>query len=194
MNKNTRLAKQIERLEESINDMLTTFSIIRNILLKKESIPAAIESDQVSHYNDDENEPLCPVSLSNSTFFKEIFQNSTTVFYKRLLGTHRGSIVTVNKKDNTFTDHRYFVSTRLDKQLCLVSKDQDGIDYLNNVVRPSISFRVNSWNKTLKFNKIGNQLVRYYRPGNSTKVFTHHRQTPTKNHAAVYLKDRNQMV
>ncbi len=130
-------------------------------------------------------------SLSSSNLLKEIGRNSTTVFFKRTNGFHRGSVLSQDRKSGAITDHKYLVSKGLDEQLCLVSKDQDGLDYVKNYVRPSIKMRVEKYNKNRK-DTISDQIVRYYRPQSVSQY--NWKKGPLddkpKTHSAVYLKDR----
>ncbi len=125
------------------------------------------------------------VTLMRSKVLIVIHSNSTTSYFKRIKGRHCGSLLSQDHKTGVITDHRYYATTPFSKQLCLVSKDQDGIDYINRVVRPSLTER----------NPYGYgcpKLVRYYRPGNRIVDGGRKHLYPTKTFCAVYIKDAEQ--
>ena len=97
-----------------------------------------------------------------------IHQDNRRIFYKIIVGADRGAVITVNKKTRLVTnDGRFSGTIRHGATLATVTKDKDGRDYVNRIIRTRIGKR--------------EKIVRFYRPGRpytwmrktSPKPFTH---------------------
>ena len=166
-----------DRRTAAINELAA-----KGVALRKE----ALEKGELTPAN-----PSEVTSLITSKLLVLVHSNKETCYYKRIKGTHRGTILRQDRKSGAITDGKYLVTVPLSEQLCMVSKDQDGIDYLNNYVRPSIVIRVQSWNSKKGVKRmIRSTLVRYYRPNNITTPGGRTLKRTDKKMCAVYLSDR----
>ena len=118
-------------------------------------------------------ETILPLSVGTLVYagnssLSVIHQNNKSIFYKIIVGADKGAVITVNKKTNkVVNDGRFNGTIRHGVTLATVTKDRDGRDYVNRIIRTKIGR--------------GEKIVRFYRPGrpcvykrtSSVRPFTH---------------------
>lgn len=183
-NKNQRIAASLARMSLNFSNISRDLMEINGILLEKqESLPHTFSKLPNEKSNNavitayEKQAQLTTlitrIGLDNSLKCKKILTNRTTIFYKRVQGPMRGTILTVNRKTQQITDHKYLVTKNVDEQLALTSHDADGIWYVQNVIRPS-----------LQKLRGGMKIVRYYRPNSNSRGILE-----KSTHCAIYARD-----
>ena len=182
--KNTRMSEYLAGLASMLEGAASAVQSIRGILLEKDTVTTKTTNDlivkaksagydvgystAVHNQKTYENQSLTPHAiigmsagdLVNEFTVKQIGRNSQTTIFK-ILGEYAGAIIKVSNKSLRVVEDGRYCARKNDHRLALVSKDADGRNYVNNVIRADLKLKGSS-----------TKIVRYYLP-NLQPPYTH---------------------